>query len=131
MEDIFQQCFALSLKEIKYDKTLPKNPNSDTLMVNGSPDVYPISYQQNKFSSIDIFQQIAVAYFHFSPVTMDKYKDKDCTFIYDLRMGRLFNQSMILNLIMKCKCSQKDAASSFNFIAITALPSRLRLTHLS
>lgn len=55
MEDIFQHSLALSLKEIKYDKTLPKIPNSDPLEVKGSPDEYPISYQQNKLSSIDIF----------------------------------------------------------------------------
>lgn len=55
MEDVFQHCFALLLKEIKYDKTLPKIPNSDPLEVERSPDVYPISYQQNKLSSIDIF----------------------------------------------------------------------------
>lgn len=55
MEDIFQQCFALSLEEIKSDKPLPKFPNSDPLKVKGRPDVYPISYQQNKLSSIDIF----------------------------------------------------------------------------
>lgn len=68
-------------KEIKDGITLPKMLNSDPLGVKGSPDVYPISYQQNKLSSIDIFLHIAVACFHLSLVTMDKYKDRDCMLI--------------------------------------------------